>query len=530
MRKARADWLGLVLVVMLVLAATPVQVNASTPSRYFPETGHTVQGGFLQFFDAHGGVSIFGYPLTEEFLGDNGVMVQYFQRARFEWHPENRDPYKIQLGLLGQEIHGPADPPAAPIAGGPGSMVRYFPETGHNVTNAFLQFWTSRGGLQIFGYPLTEAFTSGGVTYQWFQRARFEFRNGRVELGLIGSEWLSGNPLVPAAPPSPTLRSRYFPQTGQRVAGAFLDFYERKGGEAIFGLPISGEFTEGGVTVQYFQRARFEWRPQNPDSTKVQLGLIGQELYGPPAPPLVDFRTPWNPNLTYFPQTGHTVSGAFLRFFQANGGVEIFGYPLTEATAEGGAIIQWFQRAKMIYKDDRVTLANLGEQRFNPEAEGRFNADRIFYFVWTNNPRVQGVGKGLENAQETTIVEQRFERGRVVIRADMNVAFVLYDDGTWQAYEAPAAGGGAPNYLAPPGRFTPSGQIGALWRSLGGPGSKLGWATGGELASASLAQRFQNGHMIYTVAEHGIFVLYGGNERWERFEDVYPGFGPESDP
>lgn len=528
MHSAKERWLGLLLVAMLLLAATPLNVSATVPSRYFPETGHTVRGGFLQFFDANGGVTNFGYPITEEIL-DNGLMVQYFQRARFEWHPQNPGQYQIQLGLLGQEIHGSPDPAVAPLPAGPGASVRYFPETGHNVTNAFLQFWTTRGGLRIFGYPLTEAFTSAGVTYQWFQRARFEFRNGRVELGLIGTEWLAGRPAVPAAPPSPTLRSRYFPQTRQTVAGAFLDFFERKGGEALFGLPISGEFSENHVTVQYFRRARFEWRPQNPDPFKVQLGLIGQELYGPPAPPLADFRTPWNPNLTYFPQTGHTVSNAFLKFFQQNGGVEIFGYPLTEATAEEGAIIQWFQRARMVFKDNRVILANLGEQRFNPDAEGRFNPDQIFFFVWTNNARVQAIGKGLENAQSTTIVEQRFERGRVLLRSDSKAAFVLYDDGRWQAYTAPAATNPSPVYAAPPGRLTPDGAVGALWRSLGGPNSKLGWATSGATSAMSLAQRFQNGHMLYSVAERVIFVLYG-DSHWEQFQDVYPGFGPEADP
>lgn len=520
-------YLSLFLLAALLLVAMPDHVGAAVPSRYFPQTGHTVSGGFLQFFDAHGGVAIFGYPITEEIL-ENGLMVQYFQRARFEWHPQNPDPYKIQLGLLGQEIHGPADPAAAPLPAGYGSSVRYFPETGHNVSNAFLQFWNTRGGLTIFGYPLTEAFSLSGVTYQWFQRARFEFRGSQVELGLIGSEWLAGKPTVPAAPP-PALRTRYFPQTQQTVAGAFLDYYERKGGEALFGLPISGEFAENNVTVQYFQRARFEWRPQNSDPYKVQLGLIGQELYGPPAPPLVDFRTPWNPNLAYFPQTGHTVSNAFLKFFQQNGGVEIFGYPLTEATAEGGAIIQWFQRARMVFKDNRVILENLGEQRFNPNAEGRFNADRVFHFVWTGNARVQALGKGLENAQETTVVEQRFERGRVLLRVDTNTAFVILDDGSYQAYTAPAATSPSPVYAAPPGKMTPDGQIGALWRSLGGPGSQLGWATNRATSAMSLAQRFQNGHMLYSVGERLIFVLYGDG-RWEQFEDVYPGFGPEIDP
>jgi len=36
---------------------------------------------------------MFGYPLTEEYsapeLGENGVVTQWFERARCEWHPGN---------------------------------------------------------------------------------------------------------------------------------------------------------------------------------------------------------------------------------------------------------------------------------------------------------------------------------------------------------------------------------------------------------------------------------------------------------
>jgi len=71
--------------------------------RYFDLTGHYVHGPFLEFFDTRGGLSIFGYPQTEVFYEERiGLWVQYFDNARMEWHPENPDPYKVQLGLLGE--------------------------------------------------------------------------------------------------------------------------------------------------------------------------------------------------------------------------------------------------------------------------------------------------------------------------------------------------------------------------------------------------------------------------------------------
>ena len=33
----------------------------------------------------------------------------------------------------------------------------------------------------------------------------------------------------------------------------------------------------------------------------------------------------------YFPQTGHTISGRFLSYWQNNGGLPVFGYPITDA-------------------------------------------------------------------------------------------------------------------------------------------------------------------------------------------------------
>jgi hypothetical protein len=80
---------------------------ASSPDqRYFPVTGHGVHYGFLRFFDAWGGLESFGYPISEELYGENGwpYAVQYFQRARFEYHPEHAGtPYEVQLGLVGEE-------------------------------------------------------------------------------------------------------------------------------------------------------------------------------------------------------------------------------------------------------------------------------------------------------------------------------------------------------------------------------------------------------------------------------------------
>ena len=76
--------------------------------RYFPETGHRVSGRFLAYWEQHGGLPQFGYPLSEEFtqvLEDGrAYTVQYFERARFEDHPENPEPHRVLLGQFGRRI------------------------------------------------------------------------------------------------------------------------------------------------------------------------------------------------------------------------------------------------------------------------------------------------------------------------------------------------------------------------------------------------------------------------------------------
>ena len=75
---------------------------------YFAETGHVIGGAFFNYWYVNGGLAQFGYPLTEEITEtlDDGkpYTVQYFERARFELHPENESPYDILLGQFGRRI------------------------------------------------------------------------------------------------------------------------------------------------------------------------------------------------------------------------------------------------------------------------------------------------------------------------------------------------------------------------------------------------------------------------------------------
>jgi hypothetical protein len=194
----------------LILPNPTQRVAARSADRnitFFPETGHNLGYGFRNYWQANGGLAIFGYPLTDEFeevsaTDGRKYIVQYFERNRFEYHPEFRGtPYEVSLGLLGSELNKDrVFAPGNPIPNTDSQM--YFPETRHTLIGAFHRFWKENGGLRVFGYPVSEEFTErnpdDGKTYtvQYFERNRFEwhpeYRGTKYEvlLGLLGKELL----------------------------------------------------------------------------------------------------------------------------------------------------------------------------------------------------------------------------------------------------------------------------------------------------------------------------------------------------
>lgn len=162
--------LGVFAATLLVMAVGASRAQTGT-ERYYNETGHSISGPFLVFFDSHGGLSIFGYPITEPFV-KNGLLVQYFQHARFEWHPNNPKDFQVQLSLLGDMLGYAGQPAAGPVLS---PNCQYFPETQHSVCGAFLTFFRQNGGLDVFGYPIGEWDKSRDRLVQPFQRARMEW-------------------------------------------------------------------------------------------------------------------------------------------------------------------------------------------------------------------------------------------------------------------------------------------------------------------------------------------------------------------
>lgn len=216
----------LTLFLLAIATSVPAQAQHGPAPLCFPETGYCLEGPFIRYWQTHGGLMIFGYPITamqpeQSRDTDRAPMTQWFERARFEYHPDNPPPYDVLLGRLGDDRLRQLgiDWQTLPRESGPRPGCLWFPETGHNVCDqergrGFKTFWQTHGlvapalsayqrSLALFGFPLTEArieTNSRGeaILTQWFERARFEWHPNnpaqyRVLLGHLGREVAAGS-------------------------------------------------------------------------------------------------------------------------------------------------------------------------------------------------------------------------------------------------------------------------------------------------------------------------------------------------
>src|SRR4051812_6586102 len=123
--------------IVLTLDQPQTATFAQLECHAFEETGKTVCGRFLQYWEQHGGLAQQGFPISEA-LGEvsptdgQTYTVQYFERAVLEYHPENNPPYDVLLTLLGAFRYQQKYPDGAPdqqVNNSPGA--RLFPQTGH---------------------------------------------------------------------------------------------------------------------------------------------------------------------------------------------------------------------------------------------------------------------------------------------------------------------------------------------------------------------------------------------------------------
>lgn len=219
--------IGLVLWIGSVMGGADVAAHRATTTRQdllcFAETGQCIDGRFREYWEQHGGVAMFGFPLTPEYsetTPEGTFMVQYFERVRFESHPELAAPYDVLLGRLGDtRLRQEGQDWTTLPQGQSTSTCTWFAQTGHSVCEPFKTFWEQQGltdlsltsyerSLALFGLPISEPSRETNaagdeILVQWFERARFEYAPTfpepfNIMLGLLGAE--TRNPPTAAQP------------------------------------------------------------------------------------------------------------------------------------------------------------------------------------------------------------------------------------------------------------------------------------------------------------------------------------------
>jgi len=171
----------------------PPPVSPQSGTRYVAAARHTIAAPFLTFYQASGGMRIFGLPLTEAFA-EGGQRVQVFERARLVAGAAG-----VAISPLGYWLTAKRSFPAVAAPAG----ARAFPETNQALHGAFLAFWQAHRGALVFGPPISpelhEANDDGsGRTYlvQYFRNVRLEYHPDlrgtpyAVSVGLLGTRYL----------------------------------------------------------------------------------------------------------------------------------------------------------------------------------------------------------------------------------------------------------------------------------------------------------------------------------------------------
>lgn len=178
---------------------------------------------------------------------------------------------------------------------------------------------------------------------------------------LLAACQAAGDPAV-----SPFSANRGIP-----VADVFAPFYDTFGGPRVFGYPLTDAFPlpESGVQTQYFQMLRLEYDDARPADQRVRVSPLGRWAFdGFPNPEPA--ATPADGPSRLFPETGYAVRDAFLAFYDAVDGEQLFGPPISPQLDEAGLRVQYFENARLEWRPElpmaqRVQITPLGQAHFD---------------------------------------------------------------------------------------------------------------------------------------------------------------------
>ncbi|HEU5087339.1 MAG TPA: hypothetical protein VFT99_07830, partial [Roseiflexaceae bacterium] len=245
-----------------------------------------------------------------------------------------------------------------------------------------------------------------------------------------------------------------------------------------------------------------------------------------PAPQPVDGAAP---GCRFFAETGHNMCGAFRLYWEKNGGLARFGYPVSEpfemTSGNWRGTVQYFERRRMELHDELqfapIQLGLLGQEILNgqPSAACPIAVHGDLERWLRTVPFRSQMGCPKDAGTLVPSAEQYFERGVMlwigpqpgeqigriyVVSSLLPITYEVYAD-TWQAAM------GDPSDQPPPGLRTPQRGFGKVWREHPAVRERLGWATQPERSETAYISDFSGGALVWLMNTDFVYA-FGPNQ------------------
>lgn len=350
--------------------------------------------------------------------------------------------------------------------------------------------------------------------------------------------WMGIAQLAPTLSTQPD--KRCFAEVSLCISGPIRYYWEQHGGLHTFGLPLTAQRLETiedqTLPVQWFERDRLEIQA-NGHVTAGRLGARYLEVQGQPWQTIARV-TQAEPGCMFFSVTGHQICEPFLRIWQTQGGVERFGYPLTErlnALIEGRTYpVQYFERRRMEYHAElagtqyTILFGRLGAELVLTDScvplDSRNEPTAIAYRAVLGCPIAPSrelVGNDRLALRLVPLVIEHFEHGMLLWMRQFagdalseGQIFVITPSSSgqnliWQRFPDQWQEGQPTGLRSTPplGLYAPQRGFGYLWASNAELSTQLGWAIEPEQAENGGYRRFERGFLLYRPASDRFFVI-----------------------
>lgn len=180
---------SILLITCILISFVFISGSSAQDSFYFSQTGHSISGNFLDFYLSTPNVDdVFGFPITEVFIGELGNRLQYFENVRLEENAFG----EISISPIGKLSYSPGneliEQTSALFCQQAGNWP--FP-----VCFDFLDYYYLNGGAEVFGRPISGMEIENGRIIQYFENTFLEWTpdnlNNQIRVGKLGARYFS---------------------------------------------------------------------------------------------------------------------------------------------------------------------------------------------------------------------------------------------------------------------------------------------------------------------------------------------------